>query len=65
MDLRAAAHVQRTGQISAELQWLEVDNRFGAVEVQGADDGPAEWTWNLTVRAPSEELAEELPPRAL
>ena len=59
LDLRASARVQRTGQISAELQLLEVDNRFGAVEVRGAGDGPAEWSWNLTVRAPSEALAQE------
>ena len=52
---------QRTtsGQISAEIQRIEIDNRYGAVRVEPAVDGDTTWIWDLTCWANTSVQAEE------
>ena len=58
-DLTASTNRTLAGEIPAGLKTLEVENQFGAVHVVGDDTQPARWSWNLTVRAKTEELARE------
>lgn len=57
-DFKAVTNLTQTGEIPAGLKRLEVDNRFGDIRVVGSEVGPAEWTWNLTVRARTDALAQ-------
>lgn len=57
--LTAVAQVAQKGAIPADLETLEVDNSFGAVNVTAAEIETGEWSWTLTVRAQTDALAKE------
>ena len=58
-NLNSVTNVTQKDEIAANLESLEVDNRFGAVNVVDAGDGTGEWSWTLTVRAMNDSLAKE------
>lgn len=58
-DLKSKTNIVQTAVIPADLKSLVVDNRFGSIHVVGAGTGTAQWTWKLTVRARTDELAKE------
>ncbi len=57
-NLKGSAKLTQGGAVPADLTDLEVDNKFGSVKVTGVTDGPMEWSWQATVRAPTDELAQ-------
>lgn len=59
-DLKATATRTRDGEIPATLKSLEVENRFGDMQVVAAENEPARWSWKLTIRARTDQLAQEL-----
>jgi DUF4097 and DUF4098 domain-containing protein YvlB len=59
-DLTCATNLARTVEIPADLKKLELDNCFGAVHITGSDHGPAHWSWNLTVRARTDAVAQQI-----
>ena len=58
-DLKATASASQNGAIPANLKVLEVDNRSGLIRVVGVEADTGEWSWQLTVRARTEELAQQ------
>ena len=58
-NLNSVTNVTRKGEIAANLESIEVDNQFGAVNIVAAGDGPGEWSWTLTLRAKNDSLAKE------
>ncbi|MGO8702086.1 MAG: hypothetical protein ACLQVY_30765 [Limisphaerales bacterium] len=59
-DLAAATNIVQTAEIPASLIKLELDNCLGSVRVTGSDSGPAHWNWNLTVRARTDAIAQQI-----
>lgn len=58
-NLRAETNVTRTASIPSGIKQLEVDNHFGQVRITGVTNGAAQWTWNLTIHAETDALAEQ------
>jgi hypothetical protein len=56
-DFTASASRTRTGELSADLKALDVENRFGTIRVTATESGPAQFSWKLTVRARTDALA--------
>ncbi|EEF58181.1 DUF4097 family beta strand repeat-containing protein [Pedosphaera parvula] len=56
-DFTAVASQTRKGELPADLKILDVENHFGAVHVVATDNGPAQFTWKLTVHARTDVLA--------
>ena len=58
-DLTATTNVIQTAAIPANLKGLKVDNRFGAIDIIGADTTNT-WTWKLVVRARTAGVAQQI-----
>lgn len=58
-DLTASTNRTLSREIPASLKTLEVENQFGAIHVIADVTQPARWSWNLTVRARSDDLARQ------
>jgi DUF4097 and DUF4098 domain-containing protein YvlB len=59
-DAKAMTNRTVTGDLPANLKSLEIDNRFGFVHVVAADAGSVNWSWKLTVGAPTDTLAAQV-----
>jgi DUF4097 and DUF4098 domain-containing protein YvlB len=59
-DLKAVTNVIQTAAIPAGVKGLEVDNWYGSVHVIGTDNGTNAWTWQFTVRAKSDAVAQKI-----
>lgn len=59
-DLKTATNVVQTAAIPIGLKNLEVDNRYGSVHIIGTDNGTNAWTWQLTVHANSDAVAQKI-----
>ena len=58
-DAKAMTNRTMTGEIPANLKTLEIDNRFGFVHVVAANSESLNWSWKLTVGAPTDNLAAQ------
>jgi DUF4097 and DUF4098 domain-containing protein YvlB len=58
-DAKAMTNRTLTGDLPANLKSLEIDNRFGFVHVIAANSGSLNWSWKLTVGAPTDNLAAQ------
>jgi hypothetical protein len=56
-DLAASATRSITGELPTDLKALDVENHFGTIRVTATENGPAQFTWKLTVRARTDVLA--------
>jgi Putative adhesin len=59
-SLHASTNIVQSGAIPADIKTLEVINAFGAVHVTGEDQGPGGWSQNLTVRARTDAVVQEI-----
>jgi hypothetical protein len=59
-DLKAVTNVVQTATIPAGLKDLDVNNRFGAIHITGADHETFGWTWKLAIRAASDAVAQQI-----
>jgi DUF4097 and DUF4098 domain-containing protein YvlB len=58
-DAKAMTNRTMSGDLPANLKTLEIDNRFGFVHVIAADSASVNWSWKLTVGAPTDNLAAQ------
>jgi hypothetical protein len=59
-ELRAVTHRTNTGEMPAGVDSVDIENRHGEVHILGVDPGATGWTWQLEMRARSDEVAAEL-----
>ncbi len=59
-ELKAGTNIVQTAAIPASLKGLEVDNRYGSVQITGTSNGAAAWTWKLEVRARNDALVQQI-----
>ena len=59
-DLTASTNITLSAEIPMETRQLEVENQFGSVDIHGINNNPGQWTWNLTVRAGSQDEASRI-----
>lgn len=59
-DLAASTNITLSAEISLETRQLDLENRMGPVRIHGTNNGPGQWTWNLTVRARSQDEASRI-----
>ena len=53
--LTASTNLTLSAEIPQETRQLDLENQLGYVRIQGTNHSPGQWTWNLTVRARSQE----------
>jgi len=58
-NLTASTNITLTAEIPLETRQLELENQFGSVHIRGTNN-VGQWTWNLTVRARSQEEAAKV-----
>ena len=59
-NLTASTNIVLSAEIPLETRQLEVANQFGSVRIHGTNSSPGQWTWNLTVRARSQDEASRI-----
>jgi DUF4097 and DUF4098 domain-containing protein YvlB len=59
-DLAASTNITLTADIPLETRQLDLQNQLGPVCLHGTNNSPGQWTWNLTVRARSQEEASRI-----
>jgi hypothetical protein len=59
-DFQASTNIVQSAAIPAGLKTLDVVNAFGAIHITGDDNGPAGWSQNLTVRARTDAVVQQI-----
>jgi hypothetical protein len=59
-NLTAITNITLSAEIPLETQQLAVENQLGSVRIHGTNNSSGKWTWNLTVRARSQDEASRI-----
>jgi DUF4097 and DUF4098 domain-containing protein YvlB len=59
-DLAAFTNITLSAEIPRETRQLDLENKLGSVSIHGTTNGPGQWTWNLLIRAHTQDEANRV-----